>query len=47
MPLGGEEPHVSAKVGGFVAIALLAFRGADHVGRVSHIEGFWYSVLKA
>jgi hypothetical protein len=47
MPVGGEEPHVSAKVGEFVAIALLAFRGADHAGLMAHIELFLYSVLKA
>src|SRR4029077_20382546 len=34
----GEGPHVSAKVREFVAIALLAFRGAEGAGRVAQRE---------
>src|SRR5215470_16326559 len=34
----GEGRHVSAKVREFVAIALLAFRGADRAGLVAHME---------
>jgi alkylhydroperoxidase/carboxymuconolactone decarboxylase family protein YurZ len=34
----GEGKHVSAKVREFVAIALLAFRGADRAGLVAHME---------
>ena len=34
----GEGKHVSAKVREFVAIALLAFRGADRAGLVTHME---------
>src|SRR2546426_10087085 len=34
----GEGRHVSAKVREFVAIALLAFRGADHEGLVAHMR---------
>ena len=34
----GEGPHVSAKVREFVAIALLAFRGADRDGLVAHMQ---------
>lgn len=34
----GDGKHVSAKVREFVAIALLAFRGADRPGLVAHME---------
>jgi len=34
----GEGRHVSAKVREFVAIALLAFRGADKAGLVAHMQ---------
>ena len=34
----GEGRHVSAKVREFVAIALLAFRGAEKAGLVAHME---------
>lgn len=34
----GDGRHVSAKVREFVAIALLAFRGADQAGLVAHME---------
>jgi alkylhydroperoxidase/carboxymuconolactone decarboxylase family protein YurZ len=34
----GEGRHVSAKVREFVAIALLAFRGADRKGLVAHMR---------
>ena len=34
----GEGRHVSAKVREFVAIALLAFRGAEKAGRVAHMK---------
>jgi alkylhydroperoxidase/carboxymuconolactone decarboxylase family protein YurZ len=34
----GEGRHVSAKVREFVAIALLAFRGADRAGLVAHMQ---------
>ncbi len=34
----GEGQHVSAKVREFVAIALLAFRGADRAGLVAHMR---------
>jgi alkylhydroperoxidase/carboxymuconolactone decarboxylase family protein YurZ len=34
----GEGRHVSAKVREFVAIALLAFRGADKPALVAHME---------
>lgn len=34
----GEGRHVPAKVREFVAIALLAFRGADRAGLVAHME---------
>ena len=34
----GEGRHVSAKVREFVAIALLAFRGAERAGLVAHME---------
>ena len=34
----GEGKHVSAKVREFVAIALLAFRGAEKTGLVAHME---------
>ncbi|HYV65663.1 MAG TPA: carboxymuconolactone decarboxylase family protein [Myxococcales bacterium] len=34
----GDVRHVSAKVREFVAIALLAFRGADKAGLVAHME---------
>jgi alkylhydroperoxidase/carboxymuconolactone decarboxylase family protein YurZ len=34
----GEGKHVSAKVREFVAIALLAFRGADKAGLVAHMK---------
>jgi alkylhydroperoxidase/carboxymuconolactone decarboxylase family protein YurZ len=34
----GEGQHVSAKVREFVAIALLAFRGADRAGLVAHMQ---------
>jgi alkylhydroperoxidase/carboxymuconolactone decarboxylase family protein YurZ len=34
----GEGRHVSAKVREFVAIALLAFRGAEQAGLVAHME---------
>ena len=34
----GEGQHVSAKVREFVAIALLAFRGADRSGLVAHMR---------
>jgi alkylhydroperoxidase/carboxymuconolactone decarboxylase family protein YurZ len=34
----GEGQHVSAKVREFVAIALLAFRGADRDGLVAHMQ---------
>ena len=34
----GEGRHVSAKVREFVAIALLAFRGADHESLVAHMR---------
>jgi alkylhydroperoxidase/carboxymuconolactone decarboxylase family protein YurZ len=34
----GEGRHVSAKVREFVAIALLAFRGADQAGLVAHMQ---------
>jgi len=34
----GEGQHVSAKVREFVAIALLAFRGADRGGLVAHMQ---------
>ena len=34
----GEGQHVSAKVREFVAIALLAFRGADRSGLVAHMQ---------
>ena len=34
----GEGRHVSAKVREFVAIALLAFRGADKAGLIAHME---------
>ena len=34
----GEGHHVSAKVREFVAIALLAFRGADQEGLVAHMR---------
>lgn len=34
----GEGKHVPAKVREFVAIALLAFRGAEKAGLVAHME---------
>jgi alkylhydroperoxidase/carboxymuconolactone decarboxylase family protein YurZ len=34
----GEGRHVPAKVREFVAIALLAFRGAERAGLVAHME---------
>ena len=34
----GEGKHVSAKVREFVAIALLAFRGAEKAGLIAHME---------
>ena len=34
----GEGQHVSAKVREFVAIALLAFRGAERAGLVAHMR---------
>jgi alkylhydroperoxidase/carboxymuconolactone decarboxylase family protein YurZ len=34
----GEGRHVSAKVREFVAIALLAFRGAEQAGLVAHMQ---------
>jgi len=34
----GEGRHVSAKVREFVAIALLAFRGAEKAGLVAHMK---------
>lgn len=34
----GEGQHISAKVREFVAIALLAFRGADRDGLVAHMR---------
>jgi alkylhydroperoxidase/carboxymuconolactone decarboxylase family protein YurZ len=34
----GEGRHVSAKVREFVAIAILAFRGADRDGLVAHMQ---------
>jgi alkylhydroperoxidase/carboxymuconolactone decarboxylase family protein YurZ len=34
----GDGRHVSAKVREFVAIALLAFRGADKAGLVAHMR---------
>src|SRR5947199_10728444 len=34
----GEGKHVSAKVREFVAIALLAFRGADRASLVTHMQ---------
>jgi alkylhydroperoxidase/carboxymuconolactone decarboxylase family protein YurZ len=34
----GEGRHISAKVREFVAIALLAFRGAERAGLVAHME---------
>ena len=34
----GEGRHVSAKVREFVAIALLAFRGAEQSGLVAHMQ---------
>jgi alkylhydroperoxidase/carboxymuconolactone decarboxylase family protein YurZ len=34
----GDGRHVSAKVREFVAIALLAFRGADRAGLVAHMK---------
>ena len=34
----GEGRHVAAKVREFVAIALLAFRGADRAGLVAHMQ---------
>lgn len=34
----GEGRHVPAKIREFVAIALLAFRGADRAGLVAHME---------
>jgi alkylhydroperoxidase/carboxymuconolactone decarboxylase family protein YurZ len=34
----GQGRHVSAKVREFVAIALLAFRGAEKAGLVAHME---------
>ncbi len=34
----GEGAHVPAKVREFVAIALLAFRGADRAGLVAHMQ---------
>ena len=34
----GEGRHVPAKVREFVAIALLAFRGADQAGLVAHMK---------
>lgn len=34
----GEGRHVSAKVREFIAIALLAFRGADTAGLVAHMR---------
>jgi alkylhydroperoxidase/carboxymuconolactone decarboxylase family protein YurZ len=34
----GEGRHVSAKVREFVAIAVLAFRGADKAGLVAHMK---------
>ncbi len=34
----GEGRHVPAKVREFVAIALLAFRGADRAGLVAHMQ---------
>ncbi len=34
----GEGRHVSAKIREFVAIALLAFRGAERAGLVAHME---------
>ena len=34
----GEGRHVPAKVREFVAIALLAFRGADREGLVAHMR---------
>jgi alkylhydroperoxidase/carboxymuconolactone decarboxylase family protein YurZ len=34
----GEGRHVSVKVREFVAIALLAFRGADQAGLVAHMK---------
>ena len=34
----GDGRHVSAKVREFVAIAILAFRGADRAGLVAHIR---------
>ena len=34
----GEGRHLSAKVREFIAIALLAFRGAERAGLVAHME---------
>ncbi|HUG38545.1 MAG TPA: carboxymuconolactone decarboxylase family protein [Candidatus Limnocylindrales bacterium] len=34
----GEGTHVSAKVREFVAIAILAFRGAERAGLVAHMQ---------
>ena len=34
----GEGKHVSVKVREFVAIALLAFRGAEKAGLIAHME---------
>ena len=34
----GDGTHVSAKVREFVAIALLAFRGAERAGLVAHMQ---------
>jgi len=34
----GDGKHVSAKVREFVAIALLAFRGAERTGLVAHMQ---------
>ncbi|HME93914.1 MAG TPA: carboxymuconolactone decarboxylase family protein [Methylomirabilota bacterium] len=34
----GEGQHVSAKVRGFVAIALLCFRGSERPGLVAHMR---------
>jgi alkylhydroperoxidase/carboxymuconolactone decarboxylase family protein YurZ len=34
----GDGKHVSAKVREFVAIALLAFRGAERAGLVAHMQ---------
>lgn len=52
----GEGQHVSAKLRDFVAITLLAFRGADRDGRVAHMQRAirlgatkeeWFEVLEA